>query len=323
MNKSEPSLSSSTTSLTSSPLSNASPSSNVIFKKTKWSPEEDKLLIDSIAKNGTSNWTVVAAALSCRSGKQCRERWMNQLDPNLNKEDWKPVDDILLFTKHSCFGNSWVTIAKFFPGRSPNSIKNRWSWLTRHHYNPFHSVLGKSIDQNKIAEIISSSCQLTQFAQLNSEFLQSSPLTTFPTQVNNSIATNETNNSTITEDNANNNIPINNNAPIVNDCANGSTDENNNQNKMNNSSNSAFSYCNFHQNIDKTEFIKNYEVFSQKDDFDVKAELIARDVLTIDEDNTIDVEFSINDLPDPKMYFFNFNDQPMTDLLTFGDICSF
>ena len=32
-----------------------------IFKKTKWSPEEDNLLRESIAKNGTSNWTVVAS----------------------------------------------------------------------------------------------------------------------------------------------------------------------------------------------------------------------------------------------------------------------
>lgn len=149
-----------------------------IFKKTKWSPEEDNLLRESIAKNGTSNWTVVASALSGRSGKQCRERWMNQLDPNLNKDDWKPADDLLLYTKHSTYGNSWVTIAKFFPGRSPNSVKNRWSWLTRHHFNPFNPMVGKQFAQRQMPGVMRDpNCFIPQQYNPQCFSASSSPLT--------------------------------------------------------------------------------------------------------------------------------------------------
>jgi hypothetical protein len=92
---------------------------------------EDKALVASVQKFGTSNWSVVAAALPGRSGKQCRERWTNQLDPNLNREDWTPPEDaILVFQQKSC-GNCWAKITAFLPRRSANAIKNRWCWLMR------------------------------------------------------------------------------------------------------------------------------------------------------------------------------------------------
>lgn len=102
------------------------------FKKAKWTPEEDKLLIDSVKRNGMSNWSLVAKSIPGRTGKQCRERWTNQLCPDLNKENWTPEEDQILLKQQQINGNFWAKIAKFLPGRSPNAIKNRWSWLSRH-----------------------------------------------------------------------------------------------------------------------------------------------------------------------------------------------
>jgi hypothetical protein len=100
-------------------------------KKRKWTDLEDNSLVSSVQKFGTSNWSVVAVALPGRSGKQCRERWTNQLDPGLNREDWTPQEDAtLVFHQNSC-GNCWAKMTAFLPRRSSNSIKNRWCWLMR------------------------------------------------------------------------------------------------------------------------------------------------------------------------------------------------
>ena len=105
-------------------------------RKVKWTPEEDRILTESIEQHGTSNWSLIANALPGRSGKQCRERWTNQLDPQLNRENWTPQEDALLLLNQQRFGNAWSKIMHFLPRRSCNSVKNRWCWLTRHRTHP-------------------------------------------------------------------------------------------------------------------------------------------------------------------------------------------
>jgi hypothetical protein len=110
----------------------ASPIPAPAFKKSKWSQEEDELLRQFVDIHGLGNWSVISQSVPGRNGKQCRERWMNQLCPALNKENWTPQEDAVLIQQQRVFGNVWSQIAQFLPGRSPNSVKNRWSWLSRH-----------------------------------------------------------------------------------------------------------------------------------------------------------------------------------------------
>lgn len=56
--------------------------------KRMWTPEEDAILKEATEKWGQENWNAIGAALNGRTGKQCRERWLNNLRPDIRKGGW-------------------------------------------------------------------------------------------------------------------------------------------------------------------------------------------------------------------------------------------
>ena len=108
-----------------------------------WTPEEDVAIAALVAEHGTRSWSVIAASCPTRTGKQCRERWHNHLDPIINKGEWTEEEDKALLAAHESMGNKWADIAKTLPGRTDNQIKNRWNSALRRELRKLNRLANK------------------------------------------------------------------------------------------------------------------------------------------------------------------------------------
>lgn len=121
-------------------------------RKGTWTTEEDELLVseinkqmdsfrsgmsessskctkDNILKRIKLDWVQISNGVKSRTGKQCRERWINHLNPELRKCQWSKEEDLKLLKLGENYPSKWAVISRHLSGRSQNQVKIRWNTL--------------------------------------------------------------------------------------------------------------------------------------------------------------------------------------------------
>lgn len=151
------------TSLSSPPLSGGdgglgSPSSFGSPSRTQrlWTPEEDERLLATVSAYPHSKnppWPKIAESIPGRTGKQCRERFKDHLDPSLRQAEWSQTEDATIFRLYSAEGSKWSRMTKLLPGRTDNNIKNRYHHLRKRFEKRVQSI-GNSTELDRLVRRI-------------------------------------------------------------------------------------------------------------------------------------------------------------------------
>lgn len=108
----------------------------VAAKKGPWDPLEDECLLKAVALYG-KEWSKVAFNVPGRNELQCRERFVNSLDPELarQREFSDEETSVMLeqITKSQIEGTriSWSKIAKLLPGRTDKMCRKAYEKIQR------------------------------------------------------------------------------------------------------------------------------------------------------------------------------------------------
>ena len=121
------------------------------------SMKEDKALKKLVSETPNITWSERAKLFSenfgIRTPKQCRERWVNYLEPGISFEKYSIKEQELVFMYLKIHGNHWSKIAKELKGRTENSVKNFFYSTVRKNLRRTCKMLQVSFDK-KIEELI-------------------------------------------------------------------------------------------------------------------------------------------------------------------------
>ncbi|XP_055330135.1 uncharacterized protein LOC129582612 isoform X2 [Paramacrobiotus metropolitanus] len=135
-----------------------------VMVKGNWTREEDALLVQLVqdARSAghaetdpdasgprVTHWAEIAKNLPGRVGKQCRERWHNNLRPDLKKGEWSLAEEVMIFSCWRVWGPQWAKISRALEGRSDNRVKNHWNCHMKRRLekdNEYVAVVTKTVE---------------------------------------------------------------------------------------------------------------------------------------------------------------------------------
>lgn len=118
-------------------------------KRSIFTPREDAKLRYLVETAGRKlNWRTISFEMEGRTPRQCRERYNNYLNPNIQHKEWSAEEDEIILRQYAIVGSHWQQIASCLNGRTGNAIRNRYFSLTRQK---------KSLDSSNIQTEASSS----------------------------------------------------------------------------------------------------------------------------------------------------------------------
>ncbi|KAG8952792.1 hypothetical protein FRC04_003717 [Tulasnella sp. 424] len=99
------------------------------IRRAKWTKSEDDNLAKAVAELGPK-WSKVKQFVPGRTGAQCRERWVNQVDPSIKRTDFTEEEDAQLI-ELKAKGLDWPAVAAEIGGRTDNQCWRRWKILQK------------------------------------------------------------------------------------------------------------------------------------------------------------------------------------------------
>ncbi|KAM0026360.1 putative transcription factor MYB-HB-like family [Helianthus debilis subsp. tardiflorus] len=131
-------------------------------RKGPWTEHEDFQLVFHVHMFGDRRWDFIASVSGLkRTGKSCRLRWVNYLNPGLKRGKLAPHEERLVLELHSKFGNRWSKIARKLPGRTDNEIKNYWRTHMRKKAQEKKRITSRSQSSPSLSHCSSSSSACT------------------------------------------------------------------------------------------------------------------------------------------------------------------
>ncbi|CAD8127809.1 unnamed protein product [Paramecium sonneborni] len=141
--------------------------------RLQWCQEEEQILKEEVEKSKNLKWHEIQYQIFMRSNgiyfkkaKQCRERWNNYLDPQINRSYWKPEEDLCLMKLAQSEGLKWSKISQKMKNRTENQVKNRFKSLINKETKGQQQQLDIShLINNIISKLVISQCNTTGFIQ--------------------------------------------------------------------------------------------------------------------------------------------------------------